>query len=265
MERATQSAGMHLREWRKRRRMSQLDLACEADISSKHLSFVETGRAVPSRDMVLRLCECLAVPPREQNMVLLAAGYAPFFPMRPIDDPALAAARRAMDLVLAGHEPFPALAVDRHWSLVAANKMVPLFMAGAAPDLLKPPVNVLRLALHPEGLAPRVVNLKEWRDHLLLRLDQQIDLSADAVLTELRDELAAYPVPAGDNRSGQPDYGSFAVPIQVETDAGTLSLFSTTTVFGTPVDVTLSELAIEAFFPTDDSTLEALRRLAGSA
>src|SRR5262244_3339088 len=174
----TQPVGSLLRKWRERRRLSQLDLACEAEISTRHLSFLETGRSLPSREMVLRLAEQLEVPLRERNVLLIAAGYAPAFPERPLDDPALQAARKAVDLVLAGHEPYPALAIDRHWTLIASNNAVPPLMAGADPSLLRPPVNVLRLSLHPAGLSPRIVNLPQWRAHLLERLRRQIDLTA---------------------------------------------------------------------------------------
>src|SRR6187431_170949 len=191
----TQSVGDLLREWRQRRRMSQLDLALEAEISTKHLSFLETGRAQPSREMVLRLAEQLDVPLRERNVLLVAAGYAPVFPQRSLADPALQTARKAVDLVLKGHEPYPAIAIDRHWTLIAHNAVVPRLLAAADPSLLQPPVNVLRLSLHPNGLAPRIENLAEWRAHLLTRLRQQIDATADAELTKLLDELAAYPAP----------------------------------------------------------------------
>src|SRR6516225_10432642 len=187
--------GDHLREWRQRRHLSQLDLAGDAEISARHLSYVETGRAEPSREMVLRLAERLEVPLRERNALLVAAGYAPMYRQRSLDDPALASARRAVDMVLKGHEPFPALAVDRHWNLVAHNALVPLLMAGAAPELVKPPINVLRLSLHPDGLAPRIANLQQWRAHLLERLQQQIAATGDAALSALHDELAAYPQP----------------------------------------------------------------------
>jgi transcriptional regulator with XRE-family HTH domain len=188
--------GDHLRHWRRRRRMSQLDLALEAEISARHLSFIETGRSQPSRDMVLHLAERLDVPLRERNVLLVAAGYAPVFPERPLDDPALSAARATVDLVLKGHEPYPALAVDRHWMLLAANDAVMRLLAGTKPALLQAPVNVLRLSLHPDGLAPRIANLAEWRTHLLARLRRQIDVSADPVLVELMSELRGYPTPA---------------------------------------------------------------------
>jgi transcriptional regulator with XRE-family HTH domain len=253
--------GDHLREWRQRRRMSQLDLALEAEISTRHLSFLETGRSQPSREMILNLAEQLEVPLRERNILLVSAGYAPVFRERALDDPALAAARKAVDLVLKGHEPFPAIAIDRHWTRVSANAAVAPLLAGIAPALLEPPVNVLRLSLHPDGLAPRIANLPEWRAHLLARLRHQIDVSADTVLVELMNELRAYPMAAESHHgaaSGQ-DYAGVVVPFQIAIDTGLLTFFSTTTVFGTPVDITLSELAIEAFFPADAATAEKLR------
>ena len=202
----TQPVGNLLRKWRERRRLSQLDLACEAEISTRHLSFLETGRSLPSREMVLRLAEQLEVPLRERNVLLIAAGYAPAFPERPLDDPALQAARKAVDLVLAGHEPYPALAIDRHWTLIASNNAVPPLLAGVEPSLLQPPVNVLRLSLHPAGLAPRIANLAEWRSHLLARLRHQIEVSADPVLEELLNELCGYPM-SGDAGTATPSAG----------------------------------------------------------
>jgi transcriptional regulator with XRE-family HTH domain len=254
--------GDHLREWRQRRRLSQLDLALEAEISTKHLSFLETGRAQPSREMVLHLAERLDVPLRERNVLLVSAGFAPVFPQRPLGDPALQPARKAVDLVLKGHEPYPAIAIDRHWTLIAHNAAVPPLLAAADPALLRPPVNVLRLSLHPNGLAPRIANLGEWRAHLLTRLRQQIDVTADGELMRLLDELSAYPAPGGakaPRATVSDDYAGVVVPLRFITEAGTLSLFSTTTIFGTPVDVTLSELAIESFFPADAATAELLR------
>lgn len=263
MTSAISSFGQHLREWRQRRRMSQLDLALVADVSARHLSFIETGRARPSREMVLHLCERLSVPLRERNAILLSAGYAPVFPRRSLDDPALTQARKAVELVLKGHEPFPALAVDRHWNLVSANHAVSHMMTGAADDLLAPPVNVLRLSLHPRGLAPRIENYAEWRHHILARLRQQIEASADPLLMDLLRELSSYPV-ASTHRSTTADLPQDGVvtPLRFRSDAGVLSLISTTTVFGTPIDITLEELAIEAFFPADDDTAEKLRALA---
>ncbi|HLZ65390.1 MAG TPA: helix-turn-helix transcriptional regulator [Aliidongia sp.] len=259
---AARPVGDHLREWRQRRRLSQLDLACEADISTRHLSFLETGRAKPSRDMVLHLAEQLDIPLRDRNLLLIAAGYAPIFAERPLDDPALQAARQAVDLVLNGHGDYPALAIDRHWTQVAANAAVGRLLAGVDPAQLAGPVNVLRLSLHPRGLAPRIINLREWRGHLLGRLRRQIELTADPVLIRLIDELAAYPVPYGRAPAREPDHAGVVVPLQLQTEAGPLALLSTTTVFGTPVDVTLAELAIEAFYPADAASGELLRRMA---
>ncbi|HEX6732435.1 MAG TPA: helix-turn-helix transcriptional regulator [Pyrinomonadaceae bacterium] len=259
----TQQVGNLLRDWRKRRHLSQLDLACDADISTRHLSFLETGRSLPSREMLLHLAAQLEIPLRERNALLVAAGFAPVFQERPFVDPALQAGRKVVDLVLAGHEPYPALAVDRHWSLIASNRTVPLLLADVDASLLKPPVNVLRLTLHPKGLAPRIANLAEWRSHLLIRLRRQIDLSADPVLAELLKELMEYPVSEADKydpRTGA-DYAGVAVPFQLATSGGILSFLSTTTVFGTPVDITLSELALESFFPANAATAAALGQL----
>ncbi|MES2530429.1 MAG: helix-turn-helix transcriptional regulator [Pseudomonadota bacterium] len=258
--------GVHLRHWRQRRRLSQLDLAQEAEVSTRHLSYVETGRAAPSREMVLRLAERLEVPLRERNALLVAAGYAPMYRQRALDDPALAAARQAVELVLKGHSPYPALAVDRHWNLVAANAVVPLLLEGASPALLQAPVNVLRLSLHPDGLAPRIANLAQWRAHLLERLQQQIAATGDATLQSLHDELAAYPAPAiGVDPAAQSSIGGelagVVVPFQLATPHGVLSFISTTTIFGTPVDVTLQELAVESFFPADARTAATLAQL----
>jgi transcriptional regulator with XRE-family HTH domain len=262
----TQPVGNLLRKWRERRRLSQLDLACEAEISTRHLSFLETGRSLPSREMVLRLAEYLDVPLRERNALLLAAGYAPAFPERPLDDPALKSARKAVDLVLAGHEPYPALAIDRHWTLLASNNAVQPLLAGVDPLLLRPPINALRLSLHPAGLAPRIANLVEWRSHLLARLRRQIEVTADPVLEELLRELCGYPAPdqgAGVGTGGDDGYAGVAVPFRIVTERGVLSFISATTIFGTPVDVTLSELALESFFPADAATSMALRGLYG--
>jgi len=214
--------------------------------------------------MVLRLAEQLDVPLRERNALLVAAGYAPAFPERPLGDPALQSARKAVDLVLAGHEPYPALAIDRHWTLIASNNAVPPLLAGVDPSLLRPPVNALRLSLHPAGLAPRIANLAEWRSHLLARLRRQIEVTADTVLEELLSELCAYPAPspaADVENSDSGEYAGVAVHFRLVTERGVLSFISTTTIFGTPVDVTLSELALESFFPADAATAKALRGL----
>ncbi|WP_429446554.1 helix-turn-helix domain-containing protein [Paraburkholderia sp. WC7.3g] len=261
---ATRAVGDLLREWRQRRRMSQLLLATEADISTRHLSFVESGRALPSREMVMHLAERLDVPLRARNALLVAAGYAPLFRERPLSDPQLAAAREAVELVLNGHEPYPALAIDRHWTIVATNNAIAPLLSGASPELLKPPVNALRLSLHPQGIAASIVNWHAWREHVLARLQRQIDVSGDDTLSALRDELAAYPAPPDADATTPDDaaLNQIAVPLRLRTPLGVLSFFSTTTVFGTPVDVTLSELAIEAFFPADQQTAAALREFA---
>src|SRR5690348_5434853 len=237
--------GEHLREWRQRRHLSQLDLAGDAEVSARHLSFVETGRAQPSRDMVLHLAERLDVPLRERNVLLLSAGYAPIYAQRALDDPTLRHVRHAVDLVLKGHEPYPALAIDRHWTLIAHNRLVPLLFAMADDELRQPPINVLRLSLHPKGLAPRIVNLAEWREHLLARLRRQIDVTADPAMIDLLKELSGYPKPRSPRsieRAGEHDVGGVVVPLRLATQNGVLSFISTTTVFGTPVDITLSEL-----------------------
>jgi transcriptional regulator with XRE-family HTH domain len=260
----TQQVGILLRKWRERRRLSQLDLATEAEISTRHLSFLETGRSQPSREMVLRLAEQLDVPLRERNSLLIAAGYAPAYPERPFNDPAIQSARKAVDLVLTGHEPYPAIAIDRHWTLVASNNAVLPLMAGADPELLRPPVNVLRLSLHPKGLAPRIANLAEWRSHLFARLRRQIEVSADPVLEELLHELSGYPISDDGAPEGavvNEEYAGVIVPFRFITEHGVLSFISTTTIFGTPIDVTLSELAVESFFPADAATAMALRGL----
>lgn len=262
MLRTATSVGDQLRVWRRRRRMSQLDLACEADISTRHLSLVETGRSTPSREMILHLAEQLDVPRRERNVLLVAAGYAPIFPERALDDPALAAARGAIEIVLAGHMPYPAFALDRHWRIVATNGALPQLYEGVDPVLLAPPVNVMRLSLHPGGLAPRIVNLAEWREHLLTRLRQQIDLTADAVLVELMSELRAYPSPTPTRPPTQAAPAP-VITLRVRVGAQTLSFFTTTMIFGTPVEITLSELALESFFPADPDTAAAVARLSG--
>jgi len=260
---ASRPVGELLRGWRQRRRLSQLDLALEADVSTRHVSFLETGRSRPSREMLLRLAERLEIPLRDRNALLTAAGFAPLYPERPLDDPALQSARRAVELVLAGHEPYPALAVDRHWNLVSANRALAPLLTGIAPELLQPPVNVLRVSLHPDGLGPRIVNLASWRAHVLARLQRQIQLTADPVLEGLLDELKAYPAPAGPaGPATDRAVAGVVVPLLLRTELGLLSLFSTTTIFGTPVDVTLAELAIESFFPADAGTADLLRRVA---
>ena len=241
--------------------MSQLDLACEAEISTRHLSFVETGRALPSREMILHLAEQLDIPMRERNVLLVAAGYAPLFPERALAAPELKAAREAIDLLLEGHKPYPAFALDRHWNVVATNGALPALYDGVEAALLEPPVNVMRLSLHPDGLSPRILNLAEWRGHLLSRLRRQIDLTADPVLIALLKEMQAYGRGLSLAHPG-PAPTDMVIPLRLKIAAGVLTFFSTTMVFGTPVEVTLSELALESFFPADAETAAIVRSLA---
>lgn len=241
--------------------MSQLDLATDAEISQRHLSFVESGRSQPSREMVLRLAERLQLPLRERNRLLVSAGFAPRFEERSLDDPTLAAALSAVEQVLGAHEPNPAMAVDRHWNLVRANKAIAPLLAGVAePSLLEPPANMLRLGLHPRGLAPFVVNLVEWRDHCMERLRRLNQAVADPALVELERELKAYPMPRR-SRPASGDYSPIAATLQLRHGDRVLSFITTITVFGTPLDITLSELAIESFFPADAATAAAMREL----
>ena len=261
---AAMPVGDHLREWRRRRRMSQLDLAGEAEVSSRHLSFVETGRANPSRDMVLRLAERLEVPMRERNVLLVAAGYAPVFPESDLTSPELAAVREAVEIILDGHKPYPAFALDRHWNIVASNGALPQLYDGVDPALLARPVNVIRLSLHPNGLAPRIANLGEWRGHALSRLRRQIELTADPVLIALMADMKAYsarlPAAPPPRHLAQTE---MVVPFRIRLGDQVLSFFTTTLVFGTPLEVSLSELAVESFFPADAETAAAVRTLSG--
>jgi transcriptional regulator with XRE-family HTH domain len=250
-----------LREWRCRRRLSQLELALEADVSSRHLSFVETGRSRPSAEMVLRLAERLDVPLRERNDLLLAAGYAPAYRQRELDAPEMRFVRDAIEHVLSGHEPNPALVVDRHWDLVSTNPALVSLVEGAATHLLEPPVNVLRLSLHPEGVAPRIINLPQWRAHLLERLRRDALATGDPALNALHDEVASYP--GGDpGRSLDPARAEVAVPLRVRARGAELSFISTRTSFGNALDATVAELSIESFFPTDERTADAMRAAA---
>jgi transcriptional regulator with XRE-family HTH domain len=249
-----QHAGDLLRQWRQRRRLSQLDLALAADVSSRHLSFVETGRSRPTSDMILRLAEHLDVPLRDRNALLLAGGYAPAYPEHGLAEPELQAVRRALSRVLKGHEPYPAVVVNRWWELVDANAGIALFTREVKPELLRPPANVLRLSLHPDGMAPRIVNLPEWRAHLLTRLLHQAEATGDTRLAELYDELAAYP----GGQSPPPAPADIVVPLRYHGDAAELSFLSITAMVGTPLDVTVSELAIESFYPADAATAAAL-------
>jgi len=254
--------GELLRWWRAQRRLSQLELAAQAEISTRHLSFVETSRSMPSRDMVLHLAEQLQVPLEGRNQLLLAAGYAPAYLEAPLDSPELTAARKAIRLLLRGHEPYPAVAVDRTWTVVDRNTSVGVFLAGAAPDLIAPPANVLRISLHPDGMAPRIVNLGEWRAHLLGRLRQQVELTADPELAALYEELRGYPCDQPEPVAEPPGPGEVVVPLRIRHQGRELSFFSTITIFGTPRAVTLAELAIESFLPADAQTAAVLHEQA---
>jgi transcriptional regulator with XRE-family HTH domain len=262
MKKERRTFGEELRTWRQRRHLSQLELATEVDISTRHLSFMETGRSQASRAMVLRLAHQLEVPLRERNDLLVAAGFAPMYASRPFTDPSLSAVRGAVDLILKGHEPFPALLVDRHWTLVSANQAAQAFMADVDAELLKPPVNELRMSLHPNGNARHIVNLPEWRAHCLARLARDVEITADPALADLLLELRGYP--GGESHYvSDPTNPAVVVPLRIRTREGAvLSFLSTTTVFGTAVEVTLSELVLEAFYPADDFTAAALRNQA---
>lgn len=259
MKRERRTFGEELRTWRQRRHLSQLELATEVNISTRHLSFMETGRSQASRGMVLRLAQQLDVPLRERNDLLIAAGFAPMYATRPYSDPSFNSVRAAVDLILKGHEPYPALLVDRHWTLVSANKAAQGFMVGVDAELLKPPINVLRMSLHPGGNAPHIVNLPEWRAHCLARLAREVEVTADPALADLLTELRGYP--GGESHHvADPTGSSVVVPLKFRApDGSVLSFLSTTTVFGTAVEVTLSELVLEAFYPADEFTAAALR------
>jgi transcriptional regulator with XRE-family HTH domain len=249
--------GELLREWRERRRLSQLDLSIQADISTRHLSFVETGRSRPTSEMILRLTDQLEVPLRERNSLLLAGGYAPAYPEHGLDEPELARVRDALRQVLTGHQPYPAVVINRWWDLVDANASIAVLTVGAAPWLLEPPVNVLRLSLHPDGMASRIVNLGEWRAHLLAQLHRRADVTGDARLRELHDELRGYP---GDT-AGTPSPIDVVLPLRYRHGHQELSFFSISATVGSATDVTVEELAIESFYPADESTATALRAL----
>lgn len=259
---ARPSVGPLLRDWRRRRRLSQLDLALDAGVSTRHLSFVETGRSRPSAEMVLTLAERLEVPLRERDRLLLAAGHAPAYGQRDLDAPEMAPVREVLDRVLRGHEPYPAVVFDRDWELLAANAGLSVLLDGVAAELLEPPVNVLRVSLHPEGMAPRILNLGEWRHHLLERLERRVALTGDRAMAALADEIAGYPAPPAP-RSPTPG-AEIAVPLRLRgPDGSELSFLSTVATFGTALDITVAELAIESFFPADAATGAAMRRLVG--
>jgi len=259
MTAVAEPVGAMLRQWRQRRRLSQLDLAIQTDISARHLSFIETGRSKPSSEMILRLSDELDVPLRERNQLLLAGGYAPAYRERPLDSPQLAAVRSAVRQVLTGHEPYPAVLVDRHWNLLDANAGSSLFTEDVSAELLSSR-NVLRMSLHPDGMAPRIDNLGEWRAHVLSRLRRQTAVSYDAELRALYRELRAYPCDQPEPNVELPGAATVLVPLRFVVGSRILSFISTTAVFGTPLDITLAELAIESFYPADEATAEYLRR-----
>jgi transcriptional regulator with XRE-family HTH domain len=258
---ATKGAGELLREWRNRRRMSQLDLSLEAGVSARHLSFVETGRAQPSRELLLGLAEHLEIPLREQNALLLAAGYAPVFSETPLEASQMRPVRHALKAILTGHEPYPALIVDRQWEVVASNEPAQAILReGVAEELLAPPANALRITMHPDGLAPHILNFDEWSAHLITRLHRQALLSQDPALAELERELLAYPGVEASSGIAEPAEMLFvALRLRRPSDGTVLSMFSTLATFGTAVDITLEELSIESFFPADESTEAYLR------
>jgi len=252
-------AGELLREWRNRRRMSQLDLALEANVSARHLSFVETGRAHPSRELLLSLAEHLEVPLREQNALLLAAGYAPMFGETPLDDDEMTPVRRALRAILRGHEPYPAVIVDRQWEIVGSNRPAQVLLEGVSEELTSPPANALRITLHPDGMAPRILNFPEWSAHLITRLHRQALLSQDPALAELERELLEFPGVEPGHGSVEPAEMLF-VPLRLQLpDGPVLLMFSTLATFGTALDITLEELSIESFFPADEATESYLR------
>lgn len=246
--------GVLLRRWRQNRRMTQEDLAHAANGSTRHLSYLETGRAQPSREMVLRLAEQLQVPLRDQNALLLAAGFAPAFVERSLAE--LASAKLAIDKILQAHKPYPAFALDRHWTVVLSNSALPQLYEGCAADLLREPINAVRLILHPRGMGPRIVNFVEWRTHVVTVLRQQLETRPDPVVQALLAEVMDYPAPAAGLAPIDPEGPQrYATPLQIATRLGTVSFFNTTTIFGTPTDVTLSELALEMLFPADQATI----------
>jgi transcriptional regulator with XRE-family HTH domain len=256
--------GELLRSWRQRRRVSQFELSLDSAVSARHLSFIETGKARPSREMVLHLAERLDVPLRDRNGLLLAAGYAPTYAERSLDDPDMSAARDALRLFLAAHEPYPAVAVDGSWNLVAANDSLGVVLDGVAPWLLAPPANALRIALHPEGMAPRILNLAEWSGHLLHRLERRAAITGSAELEQLYAELVTLPGVHPEPPSR--DLGAeIALPLRLRRNGEELSFLTTQTTFGTAVDITLAELSLEAFYPADDVTAAAVTRAAATA
>ncbi|MGH3311058.1 MAG: helix-turn-helix domain-containing protein [Streptomyces sp.] len=257
---ADPTVGPLLRSWREHAGLSQLDLALRADSSARHISFIETGRSRPSRSMVLRLAEHLDVPVRERNTLLVSAGYAPHYAETPLDSPALASLRAGLERMVTGYEPYPALVVDGTYHVLAANRGIGLLLDGVAPHLLEPPLNAMRITLHPEGLAPRIRNLREWRGHLLRQMERQLALLRSERLRALYEEVAAFPVPPGGEETAGQD-SPFALPMVIEQAGRRLSFLSTIATFNTPADVTVSELAVETFLPADPETVKNLQLL----
>jgi transcriptional regulator with XRE-family HTH domain len=252
--------GVLLRRWRVSRRMTQIDLAEAADSSTRHLSYLETGRSRPSREIVLRFCEHLDVPLRDRNAMLLAAGFAPVFQERSLLE--LEQARVAIDRVLRAHMPYPAFAVDRHWNVVLSNGALPQLDEGCSAELLRTPINAMRLILHPQGMGPRILNFIEWRAHTITVLRQQIEVRADPVIQALLAEISGYPAPPGVvGLASSEGPQRYATPLQVATRLGTVSFLNTNMIFGTPTDVTLSELTLEMLFPADEATVAVVRSM----
>jgi transcriptional regulator with XRE-family HTH domain len=261
--------GPLLRGWREQRRVSQLELALRADSSARHISFIETGRSRPSEEMILRLAEHLDVPVRERNSLLLAAGYAPRYAQTALDDPSMTALREGIERLLTGYEPYPALVVDGTYTVIAANRGIAMLLDGVPERLLTPPLNAMRLTLHPEGLAPRILNLRAWRGHLLHQMERQIALARSGPLRELYEEVAGYPAPGtggtGGHGPGGHDqevpypYPYFALPLRIAHEGHVLSFVSSVSTFNTPMDVTVAELAIETFLPADAATVKYLQ------
>jgi len=260
------SAGALLREWRQRRKLSQLELALRSAVSARHLSFIETGRAQPSREMILHLAERLDVPLRDRNRLLLAAGFAPVYGERSLDETEMAPVREALERFLAAHEPYPAVVVDRHWNVVASNRGVAYVNRDVAPELRMPPVNALRIALHPNGLAPRISNLADWSSFLLAHVRREIQATGDPELEALYEELLAYPgVATEEDRAEGATSSEIMLRHELRLDDTDLSLFCTFTTFGSARDLTLAELTIVAFYPANAQTVEALRAAVGEA